>query len=99
MRSHRGKGNGAIEILSGYSGCDIQSLADPACRTLLDALPQRGGQSLAELPVLLEMSLLGVIKHLSVQESAGLIVPRKKTGGSNTTTSTPSPGNKPFTDG
>lgn len=56
----------------------FKALADPARRTLLDALRRRDGQSLQELTELLEMSRFGVMKHLGVLEDAGLIVTRKK---------------------
>lgn len=55
----------------------FKALADPARRTLLDALRQRDGQSLADLTDLLDMSRFGVMKHLGVLEEAGLIVTRK----------------------
>ncbi|QUJ77118.1 metalloregulator ArsR/SmtB family transcription factor [Sulfitobacter albidus] len=56
----------------------FKALADPARRTLLDALRQRDGQSLADLTELLDMSRFGVMKHLGVLEDAGLIVSRKR---------------------
>lgn len=56
----------------------FKALADPARRTLLDALRQKDGQSLQELTELLEMTRFGVMKHLGVLESAGLVVTRKK---------------------
>ncbi|UWR21462.1 metalloregulator ArsR/SmtB family transcription factor [Sulfitobacter sp. S190] len=56
----------------------FKSLADPARRTLLDALREKDGQSLGELTELLEMSRFGVMKHLGVLEDAGLIVSRKQ---------------------
>jgi uncharacterized protein YndB with AHSA1/START domain/DNA-binding transcriptional ArsR family regulator len=55
----------------------FKALADPARRTLLDALRQRDGQSLQNLTELLEMTRFGVMKHLAVLEEAGLVVPRK----------------------
>lgn len=55
----------------------FKALADPARRTLLDALRKRDGQSLAELTGLLDMSRFGVMKHLGVLEEAKLIVSRK----------------------
>ncbi|KEJ89964.1 ArsR/SmtB family transcription factor [Sulfitobacter donghicola] len=55
----------------------FKALADPARRTLLDALRTRDGQNLAELTELLDMSRFGVMKHLGVLEDAGLIVTRK----------------------
>jgi len=56
----------------------FKSLADPARRTLLDALRQRDGQSLQELTELLDMTRFGVMKHLGVLEDAGLVVTIKK---------------------
>ena len=55
----------------------FKALADPARRSLLDALRQRDGQSLSDLEGVLDMSRFGVMKHLRVLEDAGLIVPRK----------------------
>lgn len=56
----------------------FKALADPARRTLLDALRQRDGQTLQELTELLDMTRFGVMKHLAVLEEAGLVVPHKK---------------------
>ena len=56
----------------------FKSLADPARRTLLDALRQRDGQALQELTELLDMTRFGVMKHLGVLEDAGLVVTHKK---------------------
>ena len=56
----------------------FKALADPARRTLLDALRQKDGQSLQELTELLEMTRFGVMKHLGVLEAAGLVVTHKK---------------------
>ncbi|AXI47428.1 ArsR family transcriptional regulator [Sulfitobacter sp. SK012] len=55
----------------------FKALADPARRTLLNALHQRDGQSLQELTELLEMTRFGVMKHLGVLIEARLIVTRK----------------------
>ncbi|MEH6645080.1 helix-turn-helix domain-containing protein [Sulfitobacter sp.] len=44
----------------------FKALSDPARRTLLEALRQRDGQSLAELTELLDMSRFSVMKHLGV---------------------------------
>ncbi len=55
----------------------FKALADPARRTLLDALRQRDGQTLGDLTAQLEMTRFGVMKHLGVLEDAGLIVTRK----------------------
>jgi DNA-binding transcriptional ArsR family regulator/uncharacterized protein YndB with AHSA1/START domain len=56
----------------------FKALADPARRTLLDALRQRDGQTLQELTELLDMTRFGVMKHLAVLEEAGLVIPHKK---------------------
>ena len=56
----------------------FKALADPARRTLLDALRQRDGQTLQELTELLDMTRFGVMKHLGVLEDAGLVVALKK---------------------
>jgi DNA-binding transcriptional ArsR family regulator/uncharacterized protein YndB with AHSA1/START domain len=55
----------------------FKALADPARRILLDALRHEDGQTLATLTELLDMSRFGVMKHLGVLETAGLIVTRK----------------------
>ena len=56
----------------------FKALADPARRTLLDALRQKDGQTLQELTELLDMTRFGVMKHLSVLEDANLVVTHKK---------------------
>ena len=56
----------------------FKALADPARRTLLDALRQRDGRTLQELTELLDMTRFGVMKHLGVLEGAGLVVTHKK---------------------
>lgn len=56
----------------------FKALADPARRTLLDALRQNDGQTLQELTKLLDMTRFGVMKHLSVLEEANLVVTHKK---------------------
>lgn len=56
----------------------FKALADPARRTLLDALRQKDGQTLQELTELLDMTRFGVMKHLAVLEEAGLVVPHKR---------------------
>ncbi|HEX3265407.1 MAG TPA: SRPBCC domain-containing protein [Candidatus Limnocylindrales bacterium] len=56
----------------------FRALADPSRRLLLDRLFERDGQSLGELTVHLpEMTRFGVMRHLGVLESAGLISTRK----------------------
>lgn len=56
----------------------FKALGDPARRTLLDSLRQKDGQTLLELQAQLDMTRFGVMKHLTVLEEAGLIVPRKR---------------------
>ncbi len=56
----------------------FKALADPARRTLLDALRQRDGQTLQELTELLDMTRFGVMKHLGVLEDAQLVVAIRK---------------------
>jgi len=56
----------------------FRALADPSRRLLLDRLFERDGQSLGELTVHLpDMTRFGVMRHLDVLESAGLISTRK----------------------
>jgi uncharacterized protein YndB with AHSA1/START domain len=57
----------------------FRALADPSRRLLLDRLFERDGQSLGELTAHLpEMTRFGVMRHLDVLESAGLISTRKE---------------------
>jgi len=44
----------------------FKALADPARRTLLDALREKDGQSLQDLQDLFDMTRFGVMKHLGV---------------------------------
>jgi uncharacterized protein YndB with AHSA1/START domain len=56
----------------------FRALADPSRRLLLDQLYERDGQTLGELSAHLpEMTRFGVMRHLDVLESAGLITTRK----------------------
>ncbi len=55
----------------------FRALADPSRRLLLDKLFERDGQTLLELTGHLEMSRFGVMKHLAVLETAGLVAPRR----------------------
>lgn len=56
----------------------FRALADPSRRTLLDRLFERDGQTLGELTGHLpDMTRFGVMRHLDVLESAGLISTRK----------------------
>jgi DNA-binding transcriptional ArsR family regulator len=56
----------------------FKALADPNRRLLLDRLFERDGQPLSQLEGYLpQMTRFGVMKHLRVLESAGLVVTRK----------------------
>jgi uncharacterized protein YndB with AHSA1/START domain/DNA-binding transcriptional ArsR family regulator len=56
----------------------FKALADPSRRLLLDSLFEADGQTLGELTAQLpEMTRFGVMKHLRILESAGLIATRK----------------------
>jgi uncharacterized protein YndB with AHSA1/START domain/DNA-binding transcriptional ArsR family regulator len=56
----------------------FRALADPSRRLLLDQLFERDGQTLGELTGHLpDMTRFGVMRHLDVLESAGLISTRK----------------------
>ena len=56
----------------------FRALADPTRRLLLDRLYERDGRTLSELVgEQEEMTRFGVMKHLRVLESAGLVVTRR----------------------
>ena len=55
----------------------FKALANPARRFLLDLLFARDGRTLVELESELEMTRIGVMKHLRVLEDAGLVVTRR----------------------
>ena len=55
----------------------FRALADPSRRRLLDLLFERDGRTLTELESSLPMTRFGVMKHLRVLETAGLISTRK----------------------
>ena len=56
----------------------FRALADPSRRLLLDRLFERDGQTLGELTAYLpDMTRFGVMRHLGVLETAGLISTRK----------------------
>src|SRR3954454_22805690 len=56
----------------------FRALGDPSRRLLLDRLFERDGQTLGELTAHLpEMTRFGVMRHLDVLESAGLISTRR----------------------
>ncbi|HSS11849.1 MAG TPA: SRPBCC domain-containing protein [Acidimicrobiales bacterium] len=56
----------------------FRALADPTRRELLDELFRRDGQTLVSLTGGHEMTRIGVAKHLSVLEAAGLVVTRRR---------------------
>jgi uncharacterized protein YndB with AHSA1/START domain/DNA-binding transcriptional ArsR family regulator len=56
----------------------FKALADPGRRALLDALFRHDGQTLGALEALLPMSRFGVMKHLKVLETAGLIATQRR---------------------
>ena len=55
----------------------FKSLANPTRRFLLDLLFEREGRTLSELEVEVDMTRMGVMKHLRVLEQAGLVVTRR----------------------
>lgn len=55
----------------------FKALNDPTRRALLDALREQDGQSLGDLEARINLTRFGVMKHLSVLEEAGLVIPRK----------------------
>jgi DNA-binding transcriptional ArsR family regulator len=55
----------------------FKALADPTRRSLLDELFKEDGQTLSALEQRIPMSRFGVMKHLRVLESAGLVVTRR----------------------
>jgi DNA-binding transcriptional ArsR family regulator len=56
----------------------FKALADPGRRALLDALRQRGGQTLGELCEGRGMTRQAVSKHLAVLERANLVASEKR---------------------
>jgi DNA-binding transcriptional ArsR family regulator len=55
----------------------FKALADPTRRFLLDLLFEREGRTLSELGAEVEMTRIGVMKHLRLLEEAGLVVTRR----------------------
>jgi DNA-binding transcriptional ArsR family regulator len=55
----------------------FKALSNPARRLLLDRLYTRDGRTLLELESALEMTRIGVMKHLRVLEDADLVVTRR----------------------
>ena len=52
----------------------FKALADPTRRFLLDLLFEREGLTLTELESQVDMTRIGVMKHLRLLEEAGLVV-------------------------
>jgi DNA-binding transcriptional ArsR family regulator len=55
----------------------FKALADPTRRFLLDLLFEREGRTLTELASQVDMTRIGVMKHLRLLEEAGLVVTRR----------------------
>ena len=55
----------------------FKALADPTRRFLLDLLFEREGRTLTELGSQVDMTRIGVMKHLRLLEDAGLVVTRR----------------------
>ena len=55
----------------------FKALADPTRRFLLDLLFEREGRTLSELDAEVDMTRIGVMKHLRLLEAAGLVVTRR----------------------
>ena len=55
----------------------FKALADPTRRFLLDLLFERDGRTLSELGSQVDMTRIGVMKHLRLLEEADLVVTRR----------------------
>ena len=55
----------------------FKALADPTRRFLLDLLFEREGRTLSELEAEVDMTRIGVMKHLRLLEDAGLVVTKR----------------------
>jgi DNA-binding transcriptional ArsR family regulator len=55
----------------------FKALADPTRRFLLDLLFERDGRTLSDLESKVDMTRIGVMKHLRLLEEAGLVVTRR----------------------
>jgi DNA-binding transcriptional ArsR family regulator len=55
----------------------FKALANPTRRFLLDLLYARDGRTLVELEAEVEMTRIGLMKHLRALEEAGLVVTRR----------------------
>src|SRR5487761_1071107 len=56
----------------------FKAMADPTRRALLDELFRQDGQTLSMLEARFSMTRFGVMKHLRLLESAGLVVTRRR---------------------
>ena len=56
----------------------FKALGDSTRRFLLDVLFERDGQTLSELESKVPMTRFGVMKHLRVLETAGLVISRRE---------------------
>ncbi|HEY1827335.1 MAG TPA: metalloregulator ArsR/SmtB family transcription factor [Acidimicrobiales bacterium] len=55
----------------------FKALADPTRRFLLDLLFDRDGRTLTELESQIDMTRIGVMKHLRLLEEAGLVITQR----------------------
>ena len=55
----------------------FKALADPTRRFLLDLLFEREGRTLTELESQVDMTRVGVMKHLRLLEEAGVVITRR----------------------
>lgn len=55
----------------------FKALADPTRRFLLDLLFEREGRTLSELEAEVDMTRIGVMKHLRLLEDAGLVITKR----------------------
>ena len=55
----------------------FKALADPTRRFLLDLLFEREGRTLTDLESQVDMTRIGVMKHLRLLEEAGLVVTQR----------------------
>src|SRR5215218_8659615 len=56
----------------------FRALADPTRRSLLDELFKEDGQTLSALEARLPMTRIGVMKHLRILETAGLVTTKRR---------------------
>ena len=55
----------------------FKALADPTRRFLIDLLFEREGRTLSELEANVDMTRIGVMKHLRLLEDAGIVLTRR----------------------